>query len=273
MTPLGCEQVEEQIELFALDELGEPERSAVRAHLTGCPRCARSFEETRRLFGLLHINFNEEEQLQRLRERIDATARRRAAAVRVLRFPRPLAALAALLLLSIGLVGPSISPIPSPGVRQGGPEALSPRVTAIAPMMARTGPPEPEFAAPRTLLGGAVVTPSKDAIWHRLGGNQAELSRGTLAVQTGASALQPVVVKTPGGNATATAVVAAFDMTVSPAPDNRAGSVVVRVSAGVVRLRTPSGTMTGSKGTVLRSEAIPLLPRSPVSPHKRGKEP
>jgi hypothetical protein len=104
MTPLSCDEVRAQIDLYAAGEGDEPARAAIGRHLTRCPGCARAHEEAQQLLGLLDLRFQEPRRLERLRDRIEAEARPRPARARLIRFPRQLAALAAMLLLAVGVL-------------------------------------------------------------------------------------------------------------------------------------------------------------------------
>ncbi len=118
MSPLTCPDVEARLELYAAGECDPAEAEAVRRHLAGCPRCAASCEEARQLIGLLDVRLQEPERLRRLEGRLDAEAAPRR---RVLRFPsglRRAVALAAMLLLTVGLVGwlaPGLVPVADDG--------------------------------------------------------------------------------------------------------------------------------------------------------------
>jgi hypothetical protein len=105
MSLLTCPDVEARIELYAADECPPPEAAAIRRHLVGCPRCAAACDEARQLVGLLDLRLQEPERLRRLEDRIAEEAEPRP---RVLRFPaalRRVAALAAMLIFTVGPVG------------------------------------------------------------------------------------------------------------------------------------------------------------------------
>lgn len=224
MTAARCEEVERQLELFALGEVDEPERSAVRAHLAHCPACSQSLDDARRLLGLLDLHFNEAERLARLRGRVDAaTARPR----RVLRFPRQLAALAALLLLTIALTGPMLPTAPQ-AQTMADRAAPAPRA-AFAKLES-----EPSFGEPVTLSGGAEVRPAIGAVWRRLPGNQVELTDGMLKVRVGPLGVQPVAVRTPAG--AVVALDAEFTVTARPARGGNRPSMSFRTIRGSARL-------------------------------------
>jgi hypothetical protein len=105
MSPLSCPDVDERIELYAADECEPAEAEAIRRHLAHCPRCAAACAEARQLVGLLDLRLQEPERLRRLEARLAREAQPRR---RVLRFPgtlRRVVSLAAMLLLTVGLVG------------------------------------------------------------------------------------------------------------------------------------------------------------------------
>jgi hypothetical protein len=105
MNPLTCPDVEARLDLFAADECDPAEAAAIRRHLADCPRCTAACGESRQLVGLLDLRFQEPERLRRLERRIAAEGQPRR---RILSFPsglRHVAALAAMLLLTVGLTG------------------------------------------------------------------------------------------------------------------------------------------------------------------------
>jgi hypothetical protein len=117
VNPPSCAEVEEQIDLYALHECDPATGEAVAAHLARCRSCARAYQETCRLLGLLDLHARQEDALARLRNRIAAESwqpsRFRQTSV------RRMLALAALLLLTLGLTwwaepGPPLAP-PSGG--------------------------------------------------------------------------------------------------------------------------------------------------------------
>jgi hypothetical protein len=152
MSPLTCPDVEARLELYAADECDPAETEAIRRHLAGCPRCAATCEEARQLVGLLELRLQEPERLRRLEARIAAEEAPRR---RVLRFPvalRRVAALAALLLVTVGLVAwlaPGLVPVEGDGglavaLRQenvkGTREMVPGPPAVVARMMAKTTP-------------------------------------------------------------------------------------------------------------------------------------
>jgi anti-sigma factor RsiW len=102
---MTCPDVESRIDLYAADECGAAEADAIRRHLGECPRCASACEEARQVVSLLDLRLQEPDRLRRLHARLAAEGAPRR---RVLRLPVPLrraAALAAMLLITLGLVG------------------------------------------------------------------------------------------------------------------------------------------------------------------------
>lgn len=120
MSPPTCHDVESQIELFALGECAELERSAIARHLGTCPACTGAFKEARQLLGLLDLIHQEEDRLRRLRMRIEAEGGRKVRKATVLPFARRAAGLAAMLVLAVGLSGWMERPDASPGPAHGG---------------------------------------------------------------------------------------------------------------------------------------------------------
>jgi hypothetical protein len=105
MSPLTCSDLESRIDLFTADECGTDEADAIRRHLGECPHCAAACDEARQVVHLLDLRLQEPDRLRRLHARLAAEAATRR---RVLRLSVPLrraAALAAMLLVTLGLVG------------------------------------------------------------------------------------------------------------------------------------------------------------------------
>jgi hypothetical protein len=102
MNPLTCPEVQEQIELYAAGECGAPEQAAIRQHLAHCPACFRIQQEAREMLGLLEVRLREKEGLQRLQARL-RSGEDRPRSVKLLPFARRLSAVAAMLLLAVGL--------------------------------------------------------------------------------------------------------------------------------------------------------------------------
>src|SRR5262249_4880478 len=182
MTPLSCDEVRTQIDLYAAGECGEPARSAIGRHLTRCPGCARAHEEARQLVGLLDLRFGEPRRLERLRDRIEAEARPRPARLRLLRFPRQVAALAALLLLAVGVLF-SASPAevaPAPGAVQ----ARS-ALKGAAPPGAREFAPRDLLLppGPTKLENGATVRFAPGSLGQIEDGRRVKLSAGAVWVR------------------------------------------------------------------------------------------
>jgi anti-sigma factor RsiW len=103
MNAMSCHEVEEQLDLLAAGECDPPTRQAIEHHLEQCPACSTSYAESRRLLGLLDLNWNEAGPA-RLRERIEEEDRRRWRRLILSPFVRRAAAVAALFLLAVGLI-------------------------------------------------------------------------------------------------------------------------------------------------------------------------
>jgi hypothetical protein len=98
MNAMTCEQVQDQLDLMAADACDAPTRQTLERHLEQCPACAASYAESRRLLGLLDLHFDQRGP-ERLRQRIERDARR----ARWAPFVRAAVAVAALLLITVGL--------------------------------------------------------------------------------------------------------------------------------------------------------------------------
>src|SRR6516225_7973759 len=104
MNPWTCAQVEEQIDLYAAGECDAPDRQAVEQHVQTCEPCAEKLRAAQHLRGLLDLHFREEEQLQRLRSRLEVEQHKLPfKKPGLVPFLRKAAALAAMLLVVVGL--------------------------------------------------------------------------------------------------------------------------------------------------------------------------
>jgi putative zinc finger protein len=99
---MTCAEFQDQIELYAAGECDEPEQAAIRQHLAHCPACLRIEQEAREMLGLLEVHLREKESLQRLQARL-RSEEDRPRTVKLLPFARRVAAVAAMLLLAVGL--------------------------------------------------------------------------------------------------------------------------------------------------------------------------
>jgi hypothetical protein len=70
MNAMTCNDVEEQIELFAAGECDPPIASAIRRHMTGCARCTKAEIEARQFLDMMDLRLQEPDRLQRLLDRI-----------------------------------------------------------------------------------------------------------------------------------------------------------------------------------------------------------
>jgi hypothetical protein len=103
MNSLSCAEVVEQLELYALHEGAAATSEAVAQHLARCLSCARAYQRARHMLVLLDLTERQPAALARLRVRIAGEARR-AEPPKLLRpGPRRGLALAALLLITLGL--------------------------------------------------------------------------------------------------------------------------------------------------------------------------
>jgi predicted anti-sigma-YlaC factor YlaD len=260
MTPLTCSEVEARLDLHAAGEGDETERAALERHLASCPNCRRARREAEQLLALLDLQFQEPDRLARLQLRLAQEERKRSAP-RVLRFSRPLASLAALLLIAVGLVGlPTGRPggmevADTPRMMDGSPAAM------VAPGRVQKFAPEARVKA--TLSTGTVVRPASGSRWEIVSATEIELTAGQLKVQfdppykPGARPL--LTVKTPAGVLATYA--ADFTVTVDPRPVGKA-TIVVRIEWGQAELRNERGRVAGSRGDILQA-------REQESPRRR----
>src|SRR5262245_33955104 len=102
MSALSCPEVEPLIDLHAAGECDAATGAAVRAHLAACPDCARAHEEARQLQALLDVHHRAPAGLRRLEQRLREEDRRRGR-TRLLPLGHRVAAVAALVLLTVGL--------------------------------------------------------------------------------------------------------------------------------------------------------------------------
>jgi hypothetical protein len=101
MNALTCDQVQEEIELFAAEECDAPTRAAIEHHLAGCPACAEALDETQQMLGFLTLRLREPASLARLRQRISAEAKKQHRPA-IFIFVARAAAFAAVLMLTVG---------------------------------------------------------------------------------------------------------------------------------------------------------------------------
>jgi hypothetical protein len=272
MKPLPCSEVEAQIELFAAGECDEPTSSAIREHLAGCPRCAEAFRSAQQLLGLLDLRFQEDERLERLRQRLAAeqvTVVQSKA--RILPFLRRAGALAAMLLVAVGLF---LWLRPGPSSRTGDkgdgdlvvrkPNDFSQWSRTVLPTSVAVGeakltrPAQKVDAVPETVVWAAPGTN-----WQIRSSRRIDLTAGKLFVRA-----PPV--RRPEGTVfqvhTAAGVVetggAGFFIQLQEARaaagrlEKKGGTkpvVSVIVVSGRVQLSNSIGKATGTKGTLLRA--------------------
>ena len=147
MSPLSCQQVTEQIELYVAGECAEPERSAIRQHLLQCRACARMERETRELLGLLELRLQESDRLGRMQAVLRMEEKHKQPR-KVLPFARRAAAVAAMLLVAAGLSLWFRGQSPSDGYS-------NPLVVALGPVEAGRN------AAPFLLKQEPAIAPAK----------------------------------------------------------------------------------------------------------------
>jgi hypothetical protein len=99
---MTCAEVEDQLDLLAAGECDPPTRQAVESHLEHCVRCAVSLAASQRLMALLDLHWNSAGK-QRLHARIEAEERKAQRRQGVLPFVRRYAAVAALVLVTLGM--------------------------------------------------------------------------------------------------------------------------------------------------------------------------
>jgi hypothetical protein len=117
MNAMTCNDVAEQIELFASGECDPPIAAAIRRHMTGCARCTKSEIEARQFLEMMDLRHQEPDRLQRLLDRIGEEEKAaRWGQVETCATGRPALRMAASILLPIGigiwLTPPAESPAP-----------------------------------------------------------------------------------------------------------------------------------------------------------------
>jgi hypothetical protein len=112
---LTCSAVEDLLDLYAVDECDSSVKKDIRAHLVECTSCRHRLEEARQLVGLLDLHHRAEAGLARLKRSLQKEAPRRSAVILPWPHAQRLAAVAALLLvvLGLGLILPGLSPSPA----------------------------------------------------------------------------------------------------------------------------------------------------------------
>jgi hypothetical protein len=219
MTPLTCPEVLDQIELHASDECDEPVHSAITQHLAACSSCAAAHQEAQQLVGLLTLRFREEAGLKRLQAKVEAEARRGRGAARILPLLHRWAAVAAMLLVT---VGPFLALL----------------------LVSREGSRD---------LPGFTVAWQNQTQWRN---NGKELASGQILAQRSTSAPLPAEVKTPAGVVSSADKEAEFFVEVQPgSAESKAPQVSVTVVRGKVKLTNAKGTIFGLPGETLWADA------------------
>jgi hypothetical protein len=168
MNALTCDQVQDEIELFAADECDAPTRAAIQQHLVGCPACAEALDETQQMLGLLTLRLREPASLARLRQRIGTEAKKQRQPTIIIFLGRA-AAFAAALMLTVGTYF-----------------WLS---------------PAQKFSADMTTVA-MIQSVSPDAVYHVRGTHEVELEQGEVFVALRSDkTTKPFVIATPAGSA------------------------------------------------------------------------
>jgi len=103
MNTLTCAQADLLLELSLSGACKPDEKRALEDHLDACPACSANLDKARQLVGLLDLHYQMPDRLARLKRRLrqEPLARRHPGRMMVRQF----AALAALLLVTLGLSG------------------------------------------------------------------------------------------------------------------------------------------------------------------------
>jgi hypothetical protein len=222
MNALTCNQVQDDIELFAAEECDAPTRAAIQRHLAGCPACNAVLDEARQMLGLLTLRLREPAGLARLQQRLGAEARKRERPAIIL-FVGRVTAFAAVLLLTVGMYFWF-----SPAGRDNG-----------------SGPPTTVALIQRV---------SPDTVYRVRSANEVELEHGEVYVALPAQEKSAFVVATAAGSARAEAT----EFFVKVPRDEAA--VQVNVVRGKVALSNTKGSTTVRPGetAAAQRDAAPL---------------
>jgi hypothetical protein len=277
MRALTCSDVEAQIDLHAAGECSAAESAAISRHLEQCERCAQTFREAQQAIGLLDAHSQQAERLERLHDRLEVVRKSPPRGTRILPFFRSAAALAAMLLVVVGLFVWLHRQPPGKGELIAGRDDArasadradlrkwSRSVLGEAELRkgtARSTPDHEKVLGPAARDGdpGEVVFwSSPHARWKATSPRRIELAAGALLLSVrqdpGKSGTQVEVLTRSGAAATAGG---AFFIEVQiggprPAQDRKPGGkgatqMVVIVLEGQVKLVNPFGTVTGSRG-------------------------
>jgi serpin B len=167
MTLPTCQDVAPLLELYAAGECEPAESARVESHLGACPACTRSVAQLRDVVGLLDLEFRMPDRLADLGERLAEVEQERQRPRRsrqrvLLRVHRAALALAALLLVTLGLSNPHEFPSPqsSRTVIVPGPESFFPGPESLPAREGMKAPPsdhalsEPKVRAVEALALG-----------------------------------------------------------------------------------------------------------------------
>jgi hypothetical protein len=169
MSTLTCNQVLEEIELYAAGECDPAQREAIEQHIAGCTSCAGALEEAREVVGWVTLSMREPAALERLRDSVAKEARRPRQSRHLLVLK--VAAMAAVLLLTVGLFFWM----------------------------------SPDRDQPRPILAAAEIGPAPGAVYSVATANQIDVQRGEVLVRVAPDSPQAAAfeVRTPAGTATA----------------------------------------------------------------------
>jgi hypothetical protein len=98
-----CQTVQEQIDLYVAQECDPSARTAIARHLESCAACTQAYRDAQELLGLLDVHYQAPARLERLGSQLDVEAQRRRSRFRLSPVALRAAALAALLLLMVGV--------------------------------------------------------------------------------------------------------------------------------------------------------------------------
>jgi hypothetical protein len=116
---MNCTAVEDLLALYAAGECDHGVKKDIRAHLLECTPCQQKLDEVRQVVGLLDLHHRAEAGLARLKQSLQREVQRRPAVIHRWPHVQRLAAVAALLLvvLGLGLWLPVLSPSTAPAPR------------------------------------------------------------------------------------------------------------------------------------------------------------
>jgi hypothetical protein len=226
MSPLTCENVLEEIDLFAAGECDPATCAAIERHVAGCPSCAAALDQAGQVVGWVTLSVREPQSLDRLHARTQAEDRRQRRSRGLLALRT--ATLAAVLLLTVGLYL-RFSHLRDAGHLDDGPD----RVVALAK-----------------------IGPGSKAVYRVENPHEMEVKTGEVLIRfapDGADA-RPFKVHTTAGTATAERAEFVVDV-LSGRP------VSVRVFSGKVTLANSRGQVEARRGETVEVMSDLDVPR------------